>query len=135
MSRLANMPIKIPSTVKVTLDKVDGLNKLSLSNGTINESWTVHSAVNVEIEEGQLSFAMSDKDRQNRSSRAMLGTDYRHIENLVKGLDKPFETILEIHGLGYRVKQSGMKITLTLGKSHDDIVDIPENVKVEVPGG
>ena len=28
MSRLANMPIKIPSTVKVTLDKVDGLNKL-----------------------------------------------------------------------------------------------------------
>jgi large subunit ribosomal protein L6 len=63
----------------------------------------------------------------------MLGTDYRHVSNLVKGLVNPFETVLEIHGLGYRVKQQGSQLVLTLGKSHDDIVDIPSDVSVAVP--
>ena len=46
----------------------------------------------------------------------------------------PFEQVLEIHGLGYRAKMVGKTVVLTLGKSHEDIVNIPEHVQVEVPG-
>ena len=63
----------------------------------------------------------------------MLGTDFRHVSNLVQGLEKPFETVLEIHGLGYRAKLNGTQLVLTLGKSHDDLVNVPADVAVEVP--
>ena len=138
MSRLANAPITIPSALKVTIDKVDGINKLTVTNGKITEMWSLHSAVNVEVADGtnggsQIVFTMSEEDRSDKFSRSMLGTDYRHVSNLVTGLQTPFKTALEIYGLGYRVKQQGNKLVLSLGKSHDDEVMIPENVQVEVP--
>lgn len=133
MSRLANMPIIIPSTVKVSSEAVDGSTSLTISNGKVEESWKVHPAVKVEVVENEVRLSMSDADKKDKFSRSMLGTDYRHIEKLVTGMDKPYETVLEIHGLGYRAKLAGKQVVLALGKSHDDAVEIPENVQVEVP--
>lgn len=133
MSRLANMPIKIPSAVNVKLAEIDGSKAVEVSNGKVQESWIVHHAVKLELNDEGLHLSMSDDDRSDKFSRSMLGTDYRHIKNLIEGMNKPFETILEIHGLGYRAKMAGKSVTLTLGKSHEDIVTIPEHVSVEVP--
>lgn len=132
MSRLANMPIIIPNTVKVSIDNSAHGVVINLTNGTISESWTVHPHVEVSVEDDKLILRMNEENRKEKFSRSMLGTDYRHLENLVKGLDKPFETILEIHGLGYRAKMAGTKVVLSLGKSHDDSVEIPQNVLVEL---
>ena len=134
MSRLANSPIKIPAGVNVSLIEKDGLNTVEISNGKVKEDWVSHKAVELKIEDSELVFSMSDENRADKFSRSMLGTDYRHIKNLIEGMVKPFEQVLEIHGLGYRVKLSGKTVVLTLGKSHEDIVSIPENVHVEVPG-
>ena len=133
MSRLANVPIKIPSSVTVTIEKEGNSQSLVLSNGKINESWVLHHAVNVSIADDKLVFTMSDADKADSFSRSMLGTDYRHVSNLIEGLVKPFETVLEIHGLGYRAKLSGSQLVLTLGKSHDDIVEVTSDVTVDVP--
>ena len=133
MSRLANMPIKIPSSINIKVLDNNGAHSIEISNGKISEVWTVHGAVKPSFENSELMLTMSDEDRMDKFSRSMLGTDYRHIKNLVDGLTKPFETVLEIHGLGYRAKLTGKSVTLTVGKSHDDIVEIPENVIVEVP--
>lgn len=130
MSRLANMPITIPSAVKVTMGNSGCL---SFTNGKVTETWTVHKDVKVVLEENKMSLSMNEKDRSNSFSRSMLGTDYRHVENIVKGLTTPFETVLEIHGLGYRARMTGNKVVLALGKSHDDEVEIPSNVLVEIP--
>ncbi|MCP8352501.1 50S ribosomal protein L6 [Candidatus Synchoanobacter obligatus] len=130
MSRLANVPIKIPSSVTVTVEN----KSLSISNGKVTEKWALHSAVNVALEDDSLVFTMKESDKKDAFCRAMLGTDYRHISNLVTGMAKPFETVLEIHGLGYRVKMSGNQLVLSLGKSHDDIVDIVSDVAVEMTG-
>lgn len=130
MSRLANMPISIPGTVKVSLEK----DVLSFTNGKVTESWSVHPGVEVAVEENQIKLSMSEAERAKKFSRAMLGTDYRHIENIVKGMDTPFETVLEIHGLGYRAKMSGTSVVLSLGKSHEDVVSIPQDVQVELKG-
>lgn len=134
MSRLANMPITIPSSVKVTIEKEGDRTRVDLTNGNINESWVLHPAVKVEMEENQLKLSMDEAEKAKKHSRSMLGTDYRHLEAYVKGLDKPFETVLEIHGLGYRAKMSGNQVVLSLGKSHDDHVEIPQHVKVELSG-
>ena len=140
MSRLASTPITIPSGIKVTLGKIEGANKLTITNGNVTEMWTLHPAVNVEVTEdnggdtgSQVAFSMSETDRADKFSRSMLGTDYMHVRNLITGMQTPFKTVLEIYGLGYRVKQFGNKLVLSLGKSHDDEVMIPENIQVEVP--
>jgi len=133
MSRLANVPIKIPSSVTVTVEKAGNSQSLVISNGKITETWILHHAVNVSVSDNKLAFKMSDADKANKFSRSMLGTDYRHVSNLVEGMVKPFETVLEIHGLGYRVKLIGSDLVLTLGKSHDDKVNVPSDVTVEVP--
>ena len=135
MSRLANTPITIPAGVTVTLGAgKDDKQVLSMSNGKVTEEWAVCAAVKVAVEDSTILLTMSDKDRENKFNRSMLGTDYRHIKNAVEGLATPFETVLEIHGLGYRAKLQGTNLVLALGKSHDDIVAIPENVLVETKG-
>ena len=134
MSRLANVPISIPAAVKVSLEEANGLQTVSITNGKVTESWTVYKTVKVSLEDSDLSLGMSESDRQDKHSRAMLGTDYRHLKCLVEGMTTPFETVLEIHGLGYRAKLQGKQLVLSLGKSHDDIVEIPEHVVVEMKG-
>lgn len=129
MSRLANIPIKIPQGVNVS---VEG-QAISISNGKVTEVWNAHHSVAIELNDNMLKLSISDEDRKNAESRSMLGTDYRHILNFVNGMHTPFETVLEIHGLGYRAKMNGNKIVLALGKSHDDIVEIPADVDVAIP--
>lgn len=133
MSRLANVPITIPSGLKVSVEKEQGISKLFISNGKVSESWQLHKGVEVSVSDTNIAFSMSEEDRADKFNRSMLGTDYRHVANLVLGLTTPFKTVLEIHGLGYRVKQSGNKLILSLGKSHDDEVIAPEHVHAEVP--
>ncbi len=133
MSRLANVPIEVPGSLKVTVEKVVDTHKLSISNDKVTEVWTLHKAVNIEVTDSKILFSMTEADRADSFSRAMLGTDYRHISNLITGMQEPFKTVLEIHGLGYKVKLAGGQLILSMGKSHDDIVNIPENVQVEVP--
>lgn len=133
MSRLANMPITIPSSVKVSLEGKEGSFSVNLTNGKVNTSWTVHPAVKVLLEDNQLRLDMSEKNIEDKFNRAMLGTDYRHIEGLIKGLDKPFEVALDIVGLGYKAKLVGDEVVLFLGKSHNDHVKIPSDVDVVLP--
>jgi len=135
MSRLANTPITIPAGVTVSLAAgKDDRQVLNMSNGKITEEWSVCAAVKVSVDDSSISLTMSDKDKQDKFNRSMLGTDYRHIKNAVEGLAKPFETVLEIHGLGYRAKLQGTNLVLMLGKSHDDVVAIPQHVSVETQG-
>lgn len=129
MSRLANVPISIPKSVTVEVSGQD----VTISNGKITQSWTVHEKIVIKSEENTLSLSISDTDKKDAFIRSMLGTDYRHLLNFIKGLDKPFETVLEIHGLGYRAKLQGGKIVLSVGKSHDDIIELVDDVTVEVP--
>jgi large subunit ribosomal protein L6 len=129
MSRLANVPINIPKSITV---EVSG-QEVIMSNGKITQNWTVNEKVVIKKDESTLSLSISEADKKDAFIRSMLGTDYRHVLNFINGLEKPFETILEIHGLGYRAKLQGGKIVLSLGKSHDDIIELVDDVAVEVP--
>ncbi|MDC3181271.1 50S ribosomal protein L6 [Gammaproteobacteria bacterium] len=129
MSRLANVPISIPKGVTVEVSEQE----VTISNGKVTQLWTVHEKVVIKKEDDSISLSVSDADRKVAFIRSMLGTDYRHLSTFIQGMCKPFETVLEIHGLGYRAKLQGNKIVLLLGKSHDDIIEPVEDVSFEVP--
>ena len=53
------------------------------------------------------------------------------INNAVIGSSQGYEKILELVGVGYRASNSGQKLDIALGFSHNIVLELPTEVKVE----
>ena len=53
---------------------------------------------------------------------------------MVTGVVDEFSRQLEVNGVGYRVNMQGKNLALTIGFSHDIIVQIPANIVASVEG-
>ena len=54
--------------------------------------------------------------------------DRSNINNIVSGMMKPFEILLEVNGVGYKASVNQRMIILTLGYSHEIFYSLPEAV-------
>ena len=126
MSRIGKKIVAIPSGVTVTLDgqtvKVKGP-KGELSHRVVEE-------ITVSQENGELSFTPRDDTQR---SRAMWGLSRTLVNNMVDGVTKGYEEVLELVGVGYRAALKGRELTLQLGFSHDVIMPPPEGITFAVP--
>jgi large subunit ribosomal protein L6 len=66
------------------------------------------------------------------ASRALHGLTRTLVANMVDGVNKGFERVLEITGVGYRAEVKGSLMTLALGYSHPVEYPLPEGVSAEV---
>ena len=55
------------------------------------------------------------------------------INNMIEGVVKEYEKVLEINGVGYRAQKQGNSLMLTLGYSHPVKVDAPAGITFDVP--
>ena len=123
MSRIGNNPIKIPSEVKVNIESdkihVDGkLGKLSQS----------YSGVKIEINNDTL-FVKRNSDSKDSKSKHGL---YRAlIFNMLQGVNVGYTKELELVGVGYRASNQGQLLDLSLGFSHNIVIDIAPEIKIE----
>lgn len=69
----------------------------------------------------------------HEGAKALSGTVAACIRNIIHGLTDGFEKTLELKGVGYRAKLQGARLVLTLGKSHEDVVDAPAGITFTVP--
>ena len=60
------------------------------------------------------------------------GTTRALLANMVEGVSNGFSKALEMIGVGYRAQLQGTKLVLSVGKSHQDEVEAPENIKFVV---
>ncbi len=127
MSRIAKMPIELPSGVEVVINGQD-LN-IKGSKGTFD--YTINSDVVISQEENTLVF--NPRNENNKKHWAMAGTMRAVTGNMVTGVSEGFEKKLELVGVGYRAQAQGNKLNLTLGFSHPVVHDIPDGVSVETP--
>ncbi|NIA09812.1 MAG: 50S ribosomal protein L6, partial [Nitrospiraceae bacterium] len=95
---------------------------------------------------GELSFSFNPKlsikvvdnkvvvERPNdeKQMRALHGTTRSVINNMITGVSKGFEKVLEIKGLGYRAFIKGKNLELNLGFSHPINYPIPDGITIEV---
>lgn len=124
MSRIGKAIINVPANVKVAINgqniKVEGpLGKLEAD---------VHELIAIKFENNQLSFTRPD---DQKFTRAIHGTTRALVANMVEGVTKGFEKVLEIVGVGYRVEQKGKDLNLVLGFSHPVIYKAPEGVELK----
>ncbi len=123
MSRIGKNPVTIPSgvTVEVTGNVVTVKGKL----GELSQEF---DAVEVKVEEGQV---VVERPSDAKDHKAKHGLYRALIQNMVVGVSEGFTKELELVGVGYRASNQGQKLDLALGFSHNIVLDLAPEVKVE----
>jgi large subunit ribosomal protein L6 len=125
MSRIGNLPVNLPKDVTVT---VSDANVVSVKGplGTLTQ--TVDKDLKVEVADGHLTVSRPSESKNHKSLHGL----YRAlIANMVEGVSKGYKKELELVGVGYRAEAKGQNLELSLGYSHDIILQVPDEVKVE----
>ena len=125
MSRIGKAPITVPSSVDVTIEG----QKVTVKGPKGTLTHTVDEPIAVTLDEGVLSVARPDDERENRS---LHGLSRSLLNNLVQGVSQGYERKLEIHGVGYRVQLRGSDLEFALGFSHPVKIAAPEGITFTV---
>ncbi len=124
MSRIGKNPIALPQGVEV---KVDG-NVVTVKGKLGELTQELTSGITVKVEDGTITLERSSDSKDHRAAHGL----YRAlINNMVEGVSKGFTKELELVGVGYRASNQGQKLDLALGFSHNIILDLAPEVKVE----
>lgn len=126
MSRIGKQPVPIPAGV--TVEESGGNVKVKGPKGEL--SMTARPEVGVSIEDGQVLVAKKGNSRQ---SSAYHGLTRALINNMVEGVTKGYQKILEIHGVGWNAEVKGQTVALNVGYANTIVVDIPKGVEVNCP--
>ena len=125
MSRIGRKPITVPTGVDVAIDG----QKVTVKGPKGTLSHTVDEPIEVILDEGVLSVARPNDERENRS---LHGLSRSLLNNLVQGVSQGYERKLEIHGVGYRVQLRGSDLEFALGFSHPVKIAAPEGITFTV---
>lgn len=125
MSRVGKKTIIIPD--KTSVDYKDRVVVVKGEKGTLTR--TIHPAVDLEIKDSTISVKIEQEDRKTRS---LQGLTRSLVANMVDGVSKGFERVLEINGIGYRAEMKGNSIVLNLGYSHPIDFPLPDGISATV---
>ena len=124
MSRIGRLPIDIPSGVQVDVKGVDV--RVKGPKGELNRSFS--QLIGIKMENNQLNFTRNSEDP---AERALHGTTRAVIANMIHGVSKGFEVILQVEGVGYRAEMEGKNLSLFVGYSHPVKMEPPAGVSFE----
>jgi large subunit ribosomal protein L6 len=125
VSRIGKLPITIPEGVTVTLE--DKRIRLEGPKGKLQAA--IPAGVKVKVGGKQVRV---EREVDQRKIRALHGLTRKLIANMVEGVSRGFNRVLEINGVGYRAEVKGTEIHLTLGFSHPVVFSLPAGVTASV---
>ena len=126
MSRIGKKAIAIPSGVTVTLDG----QTVSVKGPKGQLAWTVSEEIEITLDGGQLTLAPRNDTQR---ARGMWGLSRTLLDNMVTGVTKGYEEVLELVGVGYRAALKGQALSMQLGFSHDVDIPPPAGITFAVP--
>jgi large subunit ribosomal protein L6 len=125
MSRIGNLPVSLPKGVTIT---VNDANVVSVKGPLGQLSRQIDNDLKVEVEENQVVISRPSDSKNHKSLHGL----YRAlIANMVEGVSKGYKKELELVGVGYRAEAKGQNLELSLGYSHDIVMQLPGEIKVE----
>lgn len=123
MSRIGKNPVAIPEGV--TVDVKDNVVTVK---GKLGELTQEFDSVEIKVEEGNVIVSRSSDAKDQKAKHGL----YRAlISNMIAGVSKGWTKELELVGVGYRASNQGQKLDLALGFSHNIVLDLAPEVKVE----
>lgn len=123
MSRIGLNPIAIPEGATIEVS-----DNVITVKGKLGELQQEYSEVDVVIEDGQV---IVKRHTDQKSHKAKHGLYRSLIANMLEGVTKGWTKELELVGVGYRASNQGQKLDLALGMSHNIVLEIAPEVKIE----
>ncbi len=125
MSRIGKKPIAIPGGVKVSLAG----ETISVQGPKGHLSRRVPAEVGISV---QADTVLVSSPEGGRADSSLQGLTRTLIANMVEGVTKGYERVLEINGVGYRAEMKGAILNLALGYSHPVEYPLPKGIDAEV---
>ncbi len=123
MSRIGKSPVTVPEGVTIDINDT-----VITVKGKLGELTQDFSGVTVKEEEGNVLVERLSDSKDDRSKHGL----YRSlINNMVEGVSKGWSKELELVGVGYRASNQGQKLDLAIGFSHNIVLNVAPEVKVE----
>jgi large subunit ribosomal protein L6 len=123
MSRIGKNPISIPAGVTVEVSET-----VITVKGKLGQLTQDYADVTVKVEDGQL---VVERPSDSKDHRAKHGLYRSLINNMIVGVSEGFTKELELVGVGYRASNQGQKLDLALGFSHNIVLEVAPEVKLE----
>ena len=128
MSRIGRQPINVPAGVNVSVDAENGIVTVKGPKGTLNYNY--NNTISVAVEGSVINVTRPNDEKE---ARALHGLTRTLINNMIIGVTEGYSKKLEVNGVGYRVALQGKNLNLTLGYSHQVIVEPVEGITFEAP--
>ena len=126
MSRIGRLPVEIPAGVEVTVAE-NNVVTVKGPKGTLTESLEM----DIKVENNQVVVTRPNDLKKMKSLHGLTRT---LVANMVTGVTKGYEKVLEINGVGYRAQKQGKKLILSLGYSHPVEMEDPEGLESVLDG-
>jgi len=124
MSRIGNNPVTLPEGI--TFDIKDNVVTIKGKLGELSQE--IKDDIKVKIEEGSI---IVERPSDNKNRKAKHGLYRSLIFNMIEGVSKGWTKELELVGVGYRASNQGQVLDLALGFSHNIVLDVAPEVKIE----
>jgi large subunit ribosomal protein L6 len=109
--------------------EVDNNNLVTVKGPKGELKQQVDKNITVKVEEGQVNLSRTTEEKDHKSKHGL----YRSLlNNMVVGVSEGYTIQQELVGVGYRAEVKGNnRLELSLGYSHDIMIQLPAEVKVE----
>ena len=124
MSRIGKNPVSIAQGVDVSIKD----NVITVKGKLGELSQAISQGITVKIEDGTITL---DRASESKDHKAQHGLMRALINNMIEGVSKGWTKELELVGVGYRASNQGQKLDLALGFSHNIVLNLAPEVKVE----
>jgi len=125
MSRIGKLPVTLPNGVTVNISDA---NLVSVKGPLGELKQNINKDLKVEVIENTL---ILQRPSESKTHKSLHGLSRALLANMVTGVSQGFKKELELVGVGYRAEAKGQQLEMSLGYSHDIILQVPDEVKVE----
>lgn len=122
MSRIGKKPIVLADKVTVNISPD---NEVTVKGPKGELKQVVDRDIKIEVKDNELVIARPTEQIRHR---AMHGLYRSLLSNMVEGVTNGFKLQLELVGVGYRATVTGQQLDMSLGYSHNIIIELPKEV-------
>lgn len=125
MSRIGKKPVAIPKGVTVALND----HTLTVKGPKGELTRTFHPEVLLAVANDQVTVSRPSDENKHK---ALHGLSRTLVQNMVDGVSKGYQKVLEIQGVGYKAEPKPYGLNLIVGFSHQVKYEAPKGIKLTV---
>ncbi|MDP4222771.1 MAG: 50S ribosomal protein L6 [Bacteroidota bacterium] len=125
MSRIGKLPVTLPKGVTVSISDA---NVVSVKGPLGELKQPINKDLKVEVMDNAI---VIQRPSESKIHKSLHGLSRALIANMVTGVSQGYKKQLELVGVGYRAEAKGQNLEMSLGYSHEIILQLPGEVKVE----